>query len=69
MQSPDIDKVIKELEKVKLTNSPNFINSGKRKRTETFVTKLQKTEKKIYQSLMLNTIPDKRRKVYVIEKV
>ena len=65
MQSPDIDKVTKELEKVAFSNSQN---NGKRKRTKTFVTQLQKTEKKIYQSLMLDTIPDKRRKVFVIEK-
>lgn len=65
MQSPDIDKVTKELEKVNFSNSQN---NGKRKRTKNFVTQLQKTEKKIYQSLMLDTIPDKRRKVFVIEK-
>ena len=65
MQSPDIDKVTKELEKVNFSISPN---NGKRKRTKNFVTQLQKTEKKIYQSLMLDTIPDKRRKVFVIEK-
>ena len=67
MQSPDINKVIKLLEKVKLTNSRYFQYSGKRKRTKTFVTKFQNTEKKIYQSLMLDTIPDKRRKVFVIK--
>ena len=65
MESPDIDKVTKELEKVNFSNSQN---NGKRKRTKNFVTQLQKTEKKIYQSLMLDTIPDKRRKVFVIEK-
>ena len=65
MQSPDIDNVTKELEKVNFSNSQN---NGKRKRTKNFVTQLQKTEKKIYQSLMLDTIPDKRRKVFVIEK-
>lgn len=65
MQSPDIDKVTKDLEKVNFSNSQN---NGKRKRTKIFVTQLQKTEKKIYQSLMLDTIPDKRRKVFVIEK-
>ena len=68
MQRTDISEVTKELEKVVIANSLDIPTNGKRKRCKNFVTKLKNNEKEIYKSLMLDTIPDKRRKVFSEEE-
>ena len=68
MQSPDISEVTKELEKVVIANSLDIPTTGKRKRFKNVITKLQNDEKQIYKSLTLDTIPDKKRKIFPEEE-